>query len=69
MTRDWALARYMTHTSPKVAVIPPSPFYSDANKAQAENYVRFAFCKSDDELKEARRRLYGMVGRVMEEEE
>ena len=40
MPRDWALARYMTHTDPKVAVIPPSPFYSPENVDQAKNYVR-----------------------------
>jgi kynurenine--oxoglutarate transaminase/cysteine-S-conjugate beta-lyase/glutamine--phenylpyruvate transaminase len=57
MPRDWALARYMTMENPKVAVIPPSAFYSPASIKEAENYVRFAFCKSDDELNEAGARL------------
>ena len=34
MPRDWALARHMTHTNPKVCVIPPSPFYSPENVGQ-----------------------------------
>jgi aspartate/methionine/tyrosine aminotransferase len=57
MPRDWALARYMTRENPKVAVIPPSAFYSVESIKEAENYVRFAFCKSDEELNEAGARL------------
>ena len=57
MPRDWALARYMTHTNPKVAVIPPSPFYSPSNVANAKDYVRFCFCKTDELLEEAKGRL------------
>lgn len=62
MPRDWALARHMTHTNPKVCVIPPSPFYSPERVGEAANYVRFAFCKSDGELEEARERLRGVKG-------
>ena len=29
-----------------VGAIPPSAFYSDANKSLAKNFVRFAFCKN-----------------------
>ncbi len=57
MPRDWALARYMTHTFPNVAVIPPSPFYAPENVKNAENYVRFCVCKTDEELEEAVERL------------
>ncbi|GMI11961.1 hypothetical protein TrRE_jg9140 [Triparma retinervis] len=60
MPRDYAVARYMTHTDPKVAVIPPSPFYSKENKGEAEGYVRFCFCKTDDLLQEGVERLKGM---------
>ena len=38
-----------------VAAIPPSFFYDD--KAQARGYVRFAFCKRDETLREAVRRM------------
>ena len=40
-----------------VAAIPPSAFYSEQHKHLAENFVRFAFCKSDEALREAGRRL------------
>ena len=58
MTRDWAIARHFTQRGGKgVAVIPPSAFYCSENKKLAENYVRFAFCKTDDLLLEAAERL------------
>jgi len=60
MPRDYAVARYMTHTNPKVAVIPPSPFYSASNKDEASDYVRFCFCKTDDLLEEGVKRLKSM---------
>ncbi|KAI8865854.1 PLP-dependent transferase [Ramicandelaber brevisporus] len=40
-----------------VSGIPPTEFYSDAHRHLAENYVRLAFCKTDDVLDEAARRL------------
>jgi aspartate/methionine/tyrosine aminotransferase len=40
-----------------VVAIPPSAFYSDAHKHLAKNLVRFAFCKSDETILEAGRRL------------
>jgi len=40
-----------------VAAVPPSAFYSDAHKPLARNLVRFAFCKSDEAILEAGRRL------------
>ena len=40
-----------------VVAIPPSAFYSDAHKHLAKNLVRFAFCKSDEAILEAGRRL------------
>ncbi|KAG2182957.1 hypothetical protein INT44_005938 [Umbelopsis vinacea] len=36
-----------------VVAIPPSEFYSKENRNLAEDFARFAFCKSDDVLEEA----------------
>ena len=43
-----------------VAAIPPSFFYDD--KEQARGYVRFAFCKREDTLREAVRRMEKLKG-------
>ncbi len=40
-----------------VGAIPPSAFYSEAHKHLTKNLVRFAFCKSDEAIVEAGRRL------------
>lgn len=40
-----------------VAAIPPSAFYSEAHKDLAAPLVRFAFCKEDQAIHEAGRRL------------
>jgi len=56
VTRDWALCRWLTEEI-GVAAIPPSAFYCQENKHLAANYARFAFCKPDDVLEEAARRL------------
>ena len=40
-----------------VAAVPPSAFYSDAHKPLAQTLVRFAFCKSDEAILEAGKRL------------
>ena len=44
-----------------VVAIPPSAFYSDAHKHLAKNLVRFAYCKSDEMVLEAGRRLQGLA--------
>ncbi|RKP14745.1 pyridoxal phosphate-dependent transferase [Piptocephalis cylindrospora] len=40
-----------------VTAIPVSEFYSDTNQHLGEDYIRFAFCKTDDVLEEASKRL------------
>ncbi|KAJ2704008.1 arylformamidase [Coemansia spiralis] len=40
-----------------VSGIPPTEFYSEAHKDLAKDYIRFAFCKTDEGLEEAARRL------------
>ena len=56
MTRDWALCRWLA-IEHGVCAIPCSPFYSPENRGLAENFVRFAFCKTDETLDEAFRRI------------
>ncbi len=60
MTRDWALARYLT-IAKRVGCIPPSAFYDEADKPLAANLLRFAFCKEDESLVEAGVRLAGLL--------
>jgi aspartate/methionine/tyrosine aminotransferase len=52
MTRDWALCRWIAKEHGIVG-IPCSPFYSQENRELGKNYVRFAFCKTDETLQEA----------------
>ena len=56
MPRDWALSRWLT-TEVGVTAIPPSAFYRPEHIGLASNLLRFAFCKGDDTLLEAQRRL------------
>ncbi|PVU98892.1 hypothetical protein BB560_005589 [Smittium megazygosporum] len=44
-----------------IACIPPTEFYSEENMHLAEDYVRFAFCKSDDVFVETEKRLSKLV--------
>jgi kynurenine--oxoglutarate transaminase/cysteine-S-conjugate beta-lyase/glutamine--phenylpyruvate transaminase len=48
--RDWALCRWLAKEA-GVLAIPASAFFSKENKHLGENYVRFAFCKSDETLR------------------
>ncbi|MEZ6194946.1 MAG: aminotransferase class I/II-fold pyridoxal phosphate-dependent enzyme [Planctomycetota bacterium] len=52
---DRAFARHLT-THAGVAAIPPTPFYS-ARPEEGARLLRFAFCKRDETLEEAARRL------------
>lgn len=51
---DVELCRWLT-TQARVAAIPPSAFYED--KAEGSKYIRFAFCKREETIDEAIRRL------------
>ena len=57
--RDIAVCRWLTRAV-GVAAIPPSPFYSEPHRHLTDNLARFTFCKSDDLLEEAGRRLLAM---------
>lgn len=43
-----------------VAAIPPTEFYTNENEHMAEDYMRFAVCKNDDVLEQAKERLRGL---------
>jgi aspartate/methionine/tyrosine aminotransferase len=46
-TKDYAFAFQLAHEN-RVICIPCSPFYDRQNTSDAQRYVRFAFCKSED---------------------
>jgi aspartate/methionine/tyrosine aminotransferase len=54
--RDVHVCRWLT-SAVGVAAIPPSPFYSEPHRHLADRLARFTFCKTDDLLEEAARRL------------
>lgn len=56
MPRDWAMSRWLTQEI-GVTAIPPSAFYSSERIPLASNLLRFVFCKGDETLKEAQKRL------------
>jgi len=60
VTRDWALCRYLAYEAGVIA-IPASPFFSEGNKELGANYVRFAFCKSDETLKLASDKMAALL--------
>lgn len=61
MPRDWAMSRWLTKEV-GVTAIPPSAFYSPDTLHLAKNLLRFAFCKGDDTILEAHRRLEKYFG-------
>jgi kynurenine aminotransferase len=58
-SRDWKVCRWLT-TQIGVAAIPPSEFYGPENKHLANDMIRFCFCKTDETLFEARKRLMNL---------
>ncbi len=59
--RDVAVCRWLTGEI-GVAAIPPSPFYSGPHQHLTDQMARFTFCKTDDMLEEAARRLKKIRG-------
>jgi aspartate/methionine/tyrosine aminotransferase len=57
---DVAFCRHLIENV-RVAAIPPSVFYENAQ--HGKTYVRFAFCKKEETLKEAIRRLHALSPR------
>ncbi|RYO99730.1 hypothetical protein DL763_001338 [Monosporascus cannonballus] len=57
--RDFKLAWFLIQEL-GVAAIPPTEFYTDASAWIAEDYMRFAVCKDDAVLEDAKERLRGL---------
>ncbi|BFZ59307.1 arylformamidase [Saitoella coloradoensis] len=57
--RDFKLAYWLTREIGVVA-IPPTEFFTEENWGLAEDYLRFAVCKTEETLIEAGRRLGGL---------
>lgn len=55
-TKDYAFCTQMAYEDGVVA-IPCSPFYDRDNAKEGEKYVRFAFCKDEEMIVEAGKRL------------
>lgn len=56
VTRDWGFARWLTIEG-GITPIPPSAFYTPETNYKAANLARFAFCKTDELLAEAKERF------------
>lgn len=54
--RDFRLAWWMIFEL-GLAAIPPTEFYTDRNQTVAEDWIRFAVCKPDEVLEDAKERL------------
>lgn len=57
--RDFKMAWFMI-IELGIAAIPPTEFYTEENQHLAEDYMRFAICKNDDVIEEAKERLRGL---------
>lgn len=57
--RDFKLAWFLIQEV-GVAAIPPTEFYTEGNAHIAEDYLRFAVCKPDEVLDDAKERLRGL---------
>lgn len=55
-TKDWAFA-YQLANENKVVCIPMSPFYDKSQAQLGARYVRFAFCKTEEMIREAAKRM------------
>ena len=56
VAKDWQFCRWMTKEI-GVGAIPITAFCRHSSRAQLEKYVRFAFCKGEDAIEEAGKRL------------
>ncbi|CAM1510464.1 Fc.00g007990.m01.CDS01 [Cosmosporella sp. VM-42] len=63
--RDFKLAWFLIQEL-GVAAIPPTEFYTEENAHLAEDYIRFAVCKNDDVLEDAKTRLRGLKKYIQE---
>lgn len=57
--RDFKLCWFMIKEL-GIAAIPPTEFFTDANAHIVEDWMRFAVCKDDAVLEDAKERLRGL---------
>ncbi|GAA5908816.1 kynurenine--oxoglutarate transaminase [Sporobolomyces salmoneus] len=57
--KDWICAWFIAQTA-KVVFIPPTDFYSKEHWSLGENWIRVAFCKDPDTLRQATERLLAL---------
>lgn len=57
--RDFKLAWFLIQEL-GVAAIPPTEFYTEQNELIVEDWMRFAVCKPDEVLEQAKERLRGL---------
>lgn len=55
--RDISVTEYLT-TEKGVTGLPIHGFYSEENRHLSDNLLRFAFCKTDQEIELAKERLF-----------
>jgi aspartate/methionine/tyrosine aminotransferase len=60
LTKDWAFCRWLT-ISKGITAIPTTAFFCEANKQEGSEWVRFAFCKTDEAIAEAIQRLQNIT--------
>ncbi|KAF4966642.1 hypothetical protein FSARC_5691 [Fusarium sarcochroum] len=63
--RDFKLAWFLIQEI-GVAAIPPTEFYTQKNAHLAEDYIRFAVCKNDEVLEQAKERLRALKKYIQE---
>ncbi|KAI9908426.1 hypothetical protein PsorP6_003945 [Peronosclerospora sorghi] len=56
LSYDWAFCRWLT-VAKGVTAIPTTAFFCRENKAEGSQWARFAYCKTDEAIGEAIRRL------------
>jgi kynurenine--oxoglutarate transaminase/cysteine-S-conjugate beta-lyase/glutamine--phenylpyruvate transaminase len=68
--QDWALCEWMAEEK-GVLLLPSAPFFSEDRVADgaSEDFVRVAFCKSDETLRAAAAALSTVVGQSVSKEE
>ena len=63
---DYTVCRWLT-TEIGVTAIPPSSFYDESNYDLAKHLARFCFCKTDETLEEASKRLEKLSAFISQE--
>ncbi len=62
--QDWALCQWMIEEK-GILCIPASPFFSEPSEGMSDEFVRIAFCKTDETI-QAAAAAFGLVGQVVQ---